>query len=115
MSELSLLQLMFCESQSELSESLNEITCELSDLQCWDELTESQRADLFGKLIGTRLSIEHCLRVNFKCDPGRLPSRLDEVPGADGLSPWSLPSSRAPIVNGRFLDCVSNLMKRDGQ
>ena len=49
---MKLIELMFSDSQTETAELLNEITCILSDLQTWDEMSESDKADLFGKLIG---------------------------------------------------------------
>jgi hypothetical protein len=108
-----LVELMFCDPQSEAGELLRELTETLSDLQAWSEFSEVQKADLFGKLIGAKQAIDHCLRVNFEADSERTPKRLEHVFGAEGLSPWSLPSSRPPVIEGEFLSCVAQLLQAD--
>ena len=107
---MKLIELMFCHPQSELAETLNDVTCILSDLQSWDELSETQKADLFGKMLGAKQAIEHCYRVNFKTDPSRLPSRLEDVCGVQGVKPWNLPPAFMPEVRGSFLDCIEAML-----
>ena len=111
---MKLIQLMFGDPQSEPAELLLRITCILSDLQDWDDFTEPQKADLFGKMIGAKQAIDHCLRANFKADSERTPKRLEDVFGADGLSPWNLPSSEPPTIDGAFLPHVDQLLTSGG-
>lgn len=105
-----LIELMFCHPQTELAEMLNDVTCILSDLQDWDELTETQKADLFGKMLGTKQAIEHCYRVNFKTDPKRLPNRLEDVSGVDGVRPWNLPPAFVPEISGSFVASIPAML-----
>ena len=106
-----LIELMFCDPQSETAEFLMDITCALSDFQDWGEFTETQKADLFGKMIGAKQAIDHCLRVNFKVDAELTPKRLEDVRDFDGVTPWSLPSERPPTIEGEFLSCVGELLQ----
>jgi len=112
---MKLIELMFCNPQSETAELLMHLTETLSDLQAWPDLSEPERADLFGKLIGTKQAIDHCLRVNYKTDPDHTPKRLEDVCGAAGLSPWGLPSAMPPMIDGPFVDCVERLLKGGAQ
>lgn len=91
-----LIELMFKEiSQNhEVVHQMNDVVCLLSDLQCWDELSNDDRLALFGALVGAKQSVDHCLRVNYKCDPEKLPKRLGDVPGADALTPWNIPQAK---------------------
>jgi hypothetical protein len=107
---MKLIELMFCHPQSELAETLNDVTCILSDLQSWDELTETQKADLFGKMLGAKQAIEHCCRTNFRTDPNRLPSRLEDVSGVHGVKPWNLPPAFVPEVSGSFVASIPAML-----
>lgn len=103
-----LIELMFSDPLTEIADILAFITGTLSDLQSWDELTEAEKADLFGKMIGAKQSIDHCLRVNFQCDPESTPKRFEDIPGSDNID-WS----GTPVVDGRFIDHVETLLKGD--
>lgn len=107
---MKLLDLMFCEPITDHSEILSEMTAYLADPLDWDELSEQQKADLFGKLIGTRQSIDHCLRVQFGIDAEDLPKKLDDVAGASELSPWNCRSAK-PVVEDSFIEIVGDIVR----
>lgn len=78
--KLSLRELMFCESTSDESALLGEVAAMLApDLHAWDELSEVQKADLFGKLLAVRQSVDYCLVQNFNVDPAMLPTSLNDM------------------------------------
>ncbi len=101
---LSMVQLMFCNSLSDRSAELSDLIAWLADPQDWDEYSEEQKADIFGKIIGMRQATDHSLKALFNVDADALPRKLEDVGG----SPWDSPESFG--VDGRFADHVQAIV-----
>jgi hypothetical protein len=106
---LSMLQLMFCDSLSDRSAELSDLIAWLADPQDWDEYSEEQKADIFGKIIGMKQATDHSLKRLFKVEADALPRKLEDVGGADGLSPWCC-IAPAPKFDGSFADHVQAIV-----
>jgi hypothetical protein len=89
--DVNLLGLMFGESLSDEAERLAEVSAMCApDLLAWDELSDRQKIDLFGKLVNARHAIDHCLEMNFNVDPASLPATMNDCKGADAHGNWYL-------------------------